>query len=70
MRPRALTHSGTVISLLTPTQDLVFAQKAITVNAVGGGFRDLTVAKGSRCQSTRGWRELASSCSDIPCNPR
>ena len=41
---RILTLLGTLISLLNPTQDLVFA-RAIRGHAVGGGFRDLTVRK-------------------------
>ena len=46
----ALTHPGTVISLLTPTQDLVFAQ-GDQGHAVGGGFRDLPVLQDSRYRS-------------------
>ena len=69
MRFQTLTHPRVVISLLTPTQDLVFVQSEHG-HAVGGGFRDLTVGKDGRCQSgSRGTEVPSVALTDIPCNP-
>jgi hypothetical protein len=65
-----LTLPGTVIRLLTPTQDLVFAQ-AIRVTRSGGGFRDLTVVE-KKTAGTGQAREAPLSLMravGIPCNP-
>jgi hypothetical protein len=67
----ALTHPGTVISLLTPTQDLVFAQGDQRVTQSGGGFRDLTVTKTAGTGQAGGGypQELLCALVGIPCNP-
>jgi hypothetical protein len=69
MRSAALTHPGTVIRLLTPTQDLVFA-RGDHGHAFGGGFRDLTVTKdGQGASQLAGRRGPTIALTDIPCNP-
>jgi len=70
MKPSGLTLPGTLIRLLTPTQDLVFATERSRVTRSGGDFRDLTVFRAEGTGQARGSLSAASSAlAGIPCNP-
>src|SRR5437016_4142852 len=61
MGPRSLTLPGSLIRLLTPTQDLVFATERSRVTRSGGDFRDLTVFRAADTGQARGSLSAASS---------
>lgn len=65
-----LTGPDALIRLLTPTQDLVFAQ-AKRVTRSGGDFRDLTVVekKTAGTGQARGAPLSSMRAVGIPCNP-
>ena len=70
MESERLTHPGGVISLLTPTQDLVFAKKRSGLRGRGEVSGDLTVARRQVLIRLAGLVSSQTLSIGVPCDPR